>query len=413
MRYLARLTGAILLASLAACSPEKVDSPTGANIARTDYSRPLPEGEQALVKITDPDQLPDLEAAWQQRDLFLRDAMDESITWFDKNSTVEWYPSCGIDHAQARASVVALRELLETAPDARTFRSELLRKFDVYQSVGCDGEGTVLFTGYFSPVLEGHDSPSDRSHTPLYTRPTDLETNPRTGQPLGRRLPDGGLATWPTRRELEASRPFDGSELVWVDDPLSAYIAHVNGSAKIKMSDGSVMYVGYDGKTDRDYKGLGESLVEAELADPSSLNLTVVRRLYRQQPDVVGDLILDNDSYVFFREYDGGTWPSGSLGFPVTPERTVATDKSVYPRGGVVLVDTRTNTFGGEKPFTQFMLDQDTGGAIRAPGRADLYMGTGAAAEILAGGQYAEGTMYYFFLKPGRVASVNQDWSNP
>ncbi|MCH2153198.1 MAG: MltA domain-containing protein [Phycisphaerales bacterium] len=411
MRNLTYLTSLGMLAGLAGCSPEKVETPEGANISAKDYSRPLSEGQQALIKITDPSRLPDLEAAWSSRDLFLRDAMDESITWFDKPSTTQWYPHAGVDHAHARASVVAMRELLETAPDEATFRNQLLAEFDVYESVGCDGEGTILFTGYFSPVLEGQTAPDDADDTPLFTRPDDLVTHPATGEPLGQRHSDGSIRSWPSRREIESRDLFDGSELVWVEDPLSAYIAHVNGSAKIKMEDGSTMFVGYNGKTDREYKGLGVSLVESGLADPTALNLTVVRRLYKSHPDKVGDLILDNDSYVFFREYDGGSWPAGSLGFPVTAERSIATDKSVYPRGGVVLVDTHTNTFSGQKPFTQFMLDQDTGGAIRAPGRADLYMGSGAASEILAGGQYAEGKLYYFFLKPERVAAVNQSWN--
>ncbi|MEE2907963.1 MAG: MltA domain-containing protein [Planctomycetota bacterium] len=403
--------GLIVLVGLTACTQEKVE--TGANIATKEYSRPLPEGRQALVRVTDPERLPDLDTAWEGRDLFLRDSMDESITWFDKQSTLEWYPHCGIDHARARASVVAMRELIEESPDASSFRRGLLEQFDVYESIGCDDEGTVLFTGYFSPVLEGKTRPNDPNDAPLFRRPSDLVTHPTTGEPLGRRRADGEIESWPTRREIESDAPFDGTELVWVDDPLSAYIAHINGSAKLRLEDGSFMYVGYDGKTDREYKGLGVSLVESGLADPSQLNLPTVRRLYKRHPGQVGDLILDNDSYVFFREYDGGTWPAGSLGFPVTTERTIATDKSVYPRGGVVLVETETNTFGGVKPFTQFMLDQDTGGAIRAPGRADLYMGTGSAAEILAGGQFAEGKLYYFFLKPERVAAVNDTWISP
>src|SRR5690606_37002692 len=91
----------------------------------------------------------------------------------------------------------------------------------------------------------------------------------------------------------------------------------------------------------------------------------------------------------------------GSLGVKVSPETTLATDKSIYPRGGVVLVDTKAVTFShGQQRFLRFMLDQDTGGAIQAPGRADIYMGEGASAEILAGGQYAEGRLYYLFLKP-------------
>ena len=60
----------------------------------------------------------------------------------------------------------------------------------------------------------------------------------------------------------------------------------------------------------------------------------------------------------------------------------------------------------------QFMLDQDTGGAINAPGRADIFMGIGATAEILAGGQYAEGRLYYFFLKPGEVRAMRAGGSS-
>jgi membrane-bound lytic murein transglycosylase A len=108
-----------------------------------------------------------------------------------------------------------------------------------------------------------------------------------------------------------------------------------------------------------------------------------------------------NPRFVFFQKYQPGVWPSGSLGFAVTDFRSLATDKSVYPRAGVVLVNTAIpSPSGGLQQFGQFMLDQDTGGAIRAPGRADIYMGAGRQAEAMAGRQYAEGRLYYFFLKP-------------
>ena len=88
-------------------------------------------------------------------------------------------------------------------------------------------------------------------------------------------------------------------------------------------------------------------------------------------------------------------------GVKVSPETTLATDKAIYPRGGVVMVDTqKVELTAGQRRFQRFMLDQDTGGAIKAPGRADIFMGIGSSAEILAGGQYAEGRLYYFFVKP-------------
>lgn len=373
------------------------------------YNRPLPAGTSPIRKVTDPAKMPDLAMAWSQRDVFLGDAMDESISWYDAPSSRQWFPCCNISHEQAKASVVAMRELMRTTPDPQTFESEVRRRFDVYESVGCDGDGTVLFTGYYSPDFYASRERSSRFNTPLYGRPHDLATSENDGKPLGRRLPDGTIVSYPSRRTIERTGMLEGTEVVWLEDPLSAYIVHVNGSAKLRMEDGSIAYYGYAGKTDRPYTGLGRSMVDSGLLEESELSLPAIRRAWKRNPDAVEDLIHRNESYVFFQEYSGDNWPAGSLGVPVTAERSLATDKSIFPRGSLVLVDTDAVTLSrGTRPFLQFMLDQDTGGAINAPGRADIFMGIGSTAEILAGGQYAEGRMYYFFLKPNRsFASVD------
>jgi membrane-bound lytic murein transglycosylase A len=146
-------------------------------------------------------------------------------------------------------------------------------------------------------------------------------------------------------------------------------------------------------------------MVEAGLLDRGEVTLSTIRRTYRRHPQRVEELMMRNENYVFFTEYEGGNWPAGSLGVKVTAERSLATDKKIYPRGGIVLVDTEAVTFAsGTRRFLRFMLDQDTGGAIQAPGRADIFMGIGPGAEILAGGQYAEGRLYYLFLKPQHLA---------
>ena len=108
-----------------------------------------------------------------------------------------------------------------------------------------------------------------------------------------------------------------------------------------------------------------------------------------------------NPRYVFFKEAPGG--PFGSIGVPVTPFRSLATDKQVFPRACVAFVNTTAPTaYGGtvtQAPFASFALDQDTGGAIRAAGRCDIFMGIGPGAEALAGRTGAEGRLYYIFLK--------------
>jgi membrane-bound lytic murein transglycosylase A len=218
-------------------------------------------------------------------------------------------------------------------------------------------------------------------------------------------MANGAVQTWPARKELEASQALAGTELVWLASPLDVYIAQVNGSAKILLPDGKPYYVGYAGKTDRPYYGLGTACVEAGLIEKDKLSLSAIVALYAREPAKVQELIWKNESYVFFTEYPGDNWPSGSLGFRVTDRTSLATDKKVYPQGGVVLVDTKSIGVGGKSQrFLKFMMDQDTGGAIRAPGRADIYMGVGPQAETLAGGQLAEGTMYYVFLKAEAVS---------
>jgi membrane-bound lytic murein transglycosylase A len=218
-------------------------------------------------------------------------------------------------------------------------------------------------------------------------------------------MADGSLAKWPGRAEIESSGMLKGTELVYLESPLDVYIVQVNGSAKLEMPDSSVMYVGYAGKTDGQYVGLGKSMMEEGLLKKSELSLAAIRRYYKTNPSAVDALINRNNSYVFFKEYPREAWPAGSLGTRVNENASIATDKTIFPRGGLVMVDTRANTFTrGLIEYKNFMLDQDTGGAIRAAGRADLYMGAGAAAELLAGGQYATGKMYYFFLKPEHVS---------
>jgi len=391
-----------VLMTLAGCRTQQ-EVPTDAN---------NPTDGPALIRLGPNDPVPDVAAAYERRDFYLDRSVNESIGWFQKPSSRQWFPFKNqgtaeqiSTHEQAAASVMAFQDLLATSKSSDEFRSRFLEMFDVWQSVGYNQDRDVLFTGYYSPTFKASRSPDDRFRHALYMRPADLVSDPTTGQPLGRRMADGSLAKWPGRAEIESSGMLKGTELVYLESPLDVYIVQVNGSAKLEMPDSSVMYVGYAGKTDGQYVGLGKSMMEEGLLKKSELSLAAIRRYYKTNPSAVDALINRNNSYVFFKEYPREAWPAGSLGTRVNENASIATDKTIFPRGGLVMVDTRANTFTrGLIEYKNFMLDQDTGGAIRAAGRADLYMGAGAAAELLAGGQYATGKMYYFFLKPEHVS---------
>jgi membrane-bound lytic murein transglycosylase A len=215
---------------------------------------------------------------------------------------------------------------------------------------------------------------------------------------------DGRLVPYPTRREIEATGMLRGSELVYLQSPLDAYIVQVNGSAKLNLPDGRTLYVGYAGTNGLQYTSIGRLLVANGVLKEHEVNLPAIRRYFTEHPEQLDEYVLQNDRYVFFREYDGSNWPAGSLGFRVEPMRSLATDKEIFPRGSVVLVDTTLPGTGQTpQPFVQLMVDQDTGGAIRAAGRADIYLGQGPHAEDLAGRQAATGRLFYLLLKPEAV----------
>lgn len=166
----------------------------------------------------------------------------------------------------------------------------------------------------------------------------------------------------------------------------------------IELPDGSQMKLGYAGKNGRDYTSLGKELIAAGEVPADRMNLTAIRSWARSNPGKVEDFLLRNDSYVFFTPISGN--PHGSLDVPVTGMRTVATDKSLFPRGAITFVDAALPTSGGPvRPLRQVMFDQDTGGAIRTAGRADLYVGVGPEAERISGATQAAGQLYYYFLK--------------
>ena len=388
----------VLLPACQQAPPVESDGP--------DYNRPLPPGEAPLRLLHDQSRWPDLHRAYEARDAELGTALDRSIAWFSRPSARTFFPPPNLEaitHRRAQASAYAFSELLREAGSASAFDQAVREQFNCYISVGYDGRGSVLYTGYFTPIFRGSRERTGTYRYPLYKRPAELVSDPRTGEPLGRRV-NGEVVPWPPRAELEASGLLDGLELVYLADRFDAYIIHVNGSARIDLVEGGTMYVGYAGKTDAEYTGIGQVLLAEGVFTPERLSLPAIRHYFAQHPHLQNRYINRNESYVFFTEYGGDTWPSGSIGVKVAPKRTLATDKAVFPRAGVVVVDTSIPTPTGEmRRFTQFMLDQDTGGAIRAAGRGDIYMGVGDAAGRLAGRQFAEGRLYYFFLRESYV----------
>jgi membrane-bound lytic murein transglycosylase A len=367
---------------------------------RVEYDRPLPAGQLALRKITDPNLFPDFTQSW--RDLgSLKAAIANSLSYLGKPSSRQYFPYGDVNQDRAVKTLETFLTLVDSGARSEEVNGLIRAYFDVYESVGCDDKGTVLFTGYYTPIFDGSLERTGRFQFPLYEAPTDLVKGP-DGQTLGRRDSGGQITPYPSRATIENSHMLDGRELVWLSDPFEVYIAHVQGSARVRLADGRIVPVGYAANNGQEYVSVAEQLVADGRIPRDRISLATMIEYFKRNPGEVDQYVRRNPRYVFFQIGEGP--PRGCLNEPVTAWRTIATDKSIFPRACLAFLSAPLPQMEGAatvlRPHDGFVLDQDAGGAIRAAGRCDVYMGIGDEAGHLAGQTGQEGRLYYLFLKP-------------
>lgn len=391
----------LLLPLLAACEifPVEPTSRTPRPVEEPEWGEPLPPGELALEKVEDMALWPDFGAGFGEKESLLR-AIDATLEYFAKPSSQMWFPYLDIDHARAKRSLDEFRQVVVSTNSPEELNAAIRSgRFEVYRSKGLKTRtgysGRVLYTGYHTPIYDASTTRTGEFQHPLYGLPSQLIKDPVTGECRGWGT-EG--APSPTRADFDnGALAGQNLELYWLKSKLDVYIIHVQGSAKLRLPNGELHTLGYAGKTEHPYFGLGQSLVEEGKVGRGELSLFKIREYFAQHPEEVDTYTQKNASYVFFTRAEGG--PFGSINAPVTAHRTLATDKKVFPRGGVTFVQTTAPHPNGTNDYQQFMLDQDTGGAIRSADRGDLYMGVGDEAERAAGGTLAEGRLWYVYAK--------------
>ncbi len=402
------LLAALLLALLAGCRQKAPPAPIN-------YSQPLPPGELALrrIPLNDYPDFSDALIAPNQDLALIGQSIDNSLAYLSRPSSRQFFPYLDITHDRAVATLHAMKAIIAAQADPMTrlhgsqLNNRFREMFEVYKSkggrLGNEYSDTVLFTGYFTPIYDASLSRGGMYQWPLYRRPADLISDEETGETRGRRTPEG-IVPYHTRAEIESRGLLAEQELVWLKSRFDAYIITVQGSARLRLPDGRIMEIGYNGNNGYDYRSPGRQMVADGVIREQDLNLRAMRGYFESHPDAMDRYLWLNQRYVFFTERPGG--PFGSLNVPVSPFATIATDKNVYPRSmpALVVAPIPSSDGKGTIAFKGFMMDQDTGGAIRAAGRCDIYMGLGEDAERLAGRQLNEGELYYLALRPEYVS---------
>jgi membrane-bound lytic murein transglycosylase A len=382
----------------------------GCHHEQPNYTAPLAPNMLALCKIP-PEAYPKFDP--DPADLAqVHTAILHSLDYLAKHSSEHYYPYADISHDRAVATLKALDQLI-TSPSASpdSIDEQIRQDFEVYQSVGAPGldgkwTGQVRFTGYFTPIYNASLTRGGPFQWPLYKRPADLVSDPITGQVQGRRTANGTLVPYYTRAQIEGG-VLNGQELCWLTSRWEAYVVTVQGSGRLRMPDGSIYEIGFAGDNGYPYQSAGEQMVADGVIPEDQISLKTMGDYFASHPEDMNKYLSSNPRTVFFAERPGG--PFGSLNEPVTPLATIATDKSdrdIYPRAMAAFLTVTLPTPDGQtRPYRGFMLDQDTGGAIRASGRCDIYMGIGDAAANLAGRELTEGQLYYIAIKPELVGN--------
>ncbi len=294
------------------------------------------------------------------------------------------------------------------APDAKAARDFFESWFAPWKA-GNNGKSEGLFTGYYEPELNGSRRREGPYRTPLLRRPADLVMvdlglfRPAwRGERIAGRVVNGRLKPYESRAEIEkGALARQHLEFLWVDDPVDAFFLQIQGSGRVRLPDGSMVQVGYDGQNGQPYVPIGRLLVERGALAKDDVSMQTIRAWIKANPEAGQALMAANPSYVFFREISGDG-PIGAEGAVLTPGRSLAVDRSFVPLGLPVFIAAGD----GPERLERLMVAQDTGGAIRGPVRGDVFWGFGPEAAARAGAMKMRGEYYLLLPKNLTVAAA-------
>ncbi len=384
------LAAALLLAGCATPppAPRPVPQPAPQPAPQPTPQPPAPPGPTGFVPATFAE-LPgwsrdDLRAAWP--------AFLSSCSVLGKRA--DWKESCTVARTVDKGSEAAIRLFFETFLQPQ-------------RVVAPDGSDSGLVTGYYEPLLRGARKQGGPYQTPLYRVPDDLLTIELAGlypdlkgKRLRGRLQGRKVVPYSSRAEI-AQASFTGKELLWVEDSVEAFFLEVQGSGRVQLDSGETVRVAYADQNGHPYKSIGKWLIEQGELTPEQASAQGIKAWIAGHPTRKQELFNANPSYVFFREEklpDPSIGPKGSLGVPLTPQRSVAVDASQVPLGVPLFL--ATTQAASDIPMQRLVMAQDTGGAIKGAIRVDFFFGFGTEAAENAGRMKQRGQVWVLLPKP-------------
>ena len=247
----------------------------------------------------------------------------------------------------------------------RTARANSSRTISGRIRINRLGDTDGFLTGYYEPIIDGSRVPTGEFTAPLYRRPPNLVVSgrrklgdafPSKGVKVGRRVGRRKIVPYYDRGEIEDGA-LDGwhLEICWLHDPVDVLFAQIQGSARIRLEDGTILRVNYDSHNGWPYTPVGRVLIDRRLMTKDEVSMQSIRDWMEANPDLAKEVRRENKSYVFFRITDLATEDEavGGEGVPLVPGRSIAIDRSLHVYGTPFFIEADL-PIANEKAATKF-----------------------------------------------------------
>lgn len=315
------------------------------------------------------------------------------------------------------------KALFEADLSAEQLAEEMSRRF-LFLKVGrTPRQERAFFTAYYTPLFPAW--PKDdgsRNLYPVYELPAGLRHFPLAQldpslqeYELVYLLEGKELRPVPPRQKLYAAPWNKARPLGYLLDPLDRHLLEVQGSGVLLFPDGSRKNLTYAANNGYPFITVGRLLIGDGKMAPGQVSLPAIRGYFRQHPEELPGYMDRLRRAIFFRESKPGEpYPQGmagekspgAAGLQLTAGRSLASDKTLFPAGALAYLCLPWPALPGDatapalwQKQCRLALDQDHGGGITGPGRADLYVGEGSEAEEIAGHLSHYGEIYYLLKR--------------
>lgn len=352
----------------------------------------------------------------------LLSAVESSILYFGKinPNTSFKYGSLRYSAREVLISLNLFKSYLYRNLAYSELIEEMEENFLVFQSAS-NFDKNVMFTGYYEPIFKGSLKKIRGYNVPVYDKPKDLEVldlgrfrTTLKNRTIVYRETKRGPMPYYSRREIMGENALKGKgyEIAWFKNPVDLFFLQVQGSGIMVLPDGGKMKLSYNGSNGRKYSSIGKFIIDNGWMKLEDVSMGSIRDFMDRHPEKRDQILFHNESYVFFKLGTHVSGPKGNINVPLTGRRSVATDAQIFPKGALAYIITdvpsfdRNYIYDNEKPISRFVMNQDTGGAIKGTGRVDLFWGNGITAEKSAGRMRSHGKIYFIIAKKDVLADI-------